>query len=65
MTDAEVIILDEVFNGLDEESRTKTEFLLSFLTNITFIIISHMPIEKMRFTQKYILKNGHLELIQN
>jgi subfamily B ATP-binding cassette protein HlyB/CyaB len=60
MANADLIMLDEIFNGIDKESKFKAEMLLNSITDKTFIIISHMPVEKILFNKTYTLKNGHL-----
>ena len=60
MLDAEVIILDEVFNGIDKESKRRAEFMLDLVEDKTIIIISHMPVEQMIFNKKYLVENGLL-----
>lgn len=61
MSTADVVILDEIFNGIDSKSKRRAELLLDFINEKTFVIISHMPIEGMTFDKKYELKNGKLE----
>jgi len=56
--DAQVIILDEVFNGIDQESKEMIEQLIDSIEHKTFIIISHIPINNIRLNKKYTLKNG-------
>jgi len=56
--DAEVIILDEVFNGIDQSSKQRIEQLIDLIEDKTFIIISHTPVQRIRIDQKYILENG-------
>ena len=60
MLDAEVIILDEVFNGIDKESKARAEFMLDLIEDKTIIIISHMPVTQMTFNKKYLVENGVL-----
>ncbi|MEZ5039344.1 MAG: ATP-binding cassette domain-containing protein [Saprospiraceae bacterium] len=60
MTKADLIILDEIFNGIDQEAKYKAEMLINSLDKRTFIIISHMPVEEIIFNQKYKLENGYL-----
>ncbi len=60
MMDSSVIILDEIFNGLDYESKLKVENVFNEIENRSFIIISHMPVEGIHFNKKYNLKNGRL-----
>jgi len=60
MLDVDIILLDEIFNGMDQASKAKAEQLLNTLTDKTFIIISHMPVKEVELTAKYQLKNGVL-----
>jgi len=60
MTEAKVIILDEIFNGLDKESKAMTEELIQNINDRAFIIISHMPTDNIHFNQEYDIKNGIL-----
>jgi subfamily B ATP-binding cassette protein HlyB/CyaB len=60
MTNAELIILDEIFNGIDSTSKLQAEQLINSLPEQSFIIISHMPVDEIDFSRKYILKNGRL-----
>ncbi len=60
MLDAEVIILDEVFNGIDKESKERAEFMLDLIEDKTIVIISHMPVSRMTFNKKYLVENGVL-----
>ena len=57
---AEIIILDEVLSGMDNESRTKVENWIDEIRDVTFIIISHEPITNINFSQKYKIANGEL-----
>ncbi len=60
MTNTDLIILDEIFNGIDQYSKERAETLISLMDDRAFIIISHMPIERISFNQKFILNNGSL-----
>ncbi len=60
MSNAELIILDEIFNGIDVESKLLAEQLINELPDKSFLIISHLPVDEINFTKKYILKNGRL-----
>jgi len=60
MTDADLIILDEIFNGIDVYSKERAETLISVLDDKAFIIISHIPLENIDFNQKFKLSNGLL-----
>ncbi len=63
LSNAEIIILDEVLSGMDLESRNKIEQLIQDDGSKCFIIISHEPINNIKFTKKYKINNGHLNLI--
>lgn len=62
-SNSEIIILDEVLSGMDNESRTKVEKWIDEITNISFIIISHEPITNIDFDHKYKITNGELSKI--
>jgi ATP-binding cassette, subfamily B, bacterial HlyB/CyaB len=63
LSNAEVLILDEVLSGMDFESRYKVEQMIQLDTKRTYIIISHEPIINIHFTKKYKIINGELSLI--
>ncbi|MBU3681494.1 MAG: ATP-binding cassette domain-containing protein, partial [Flavobacterium sp.] len=58
--DAELIILDEVLSGMDNESRDKVEAHINADQTKTFIIISHEPIHHIQFNSTYTISNGEL-----
>jgi subfamily B ATP-binding cassette protein HlyB/CyaB len=58
--DAELIILDEVLSGMDNESRDKVEALINTDQSKTYIIISHEPIHHIQFNSTYKISNGEL-----
>ena len=60
MSPAEVIILDEIFNGMDDASKRRAELLIDFLPDRAFLIISHMPVEGVHFDHEYQLHGGVL-----
>jgi len=64
MSDAKLIILDEIFNGLDKESKNQAESLINYISDKTFVIVSHMPAERILLTKQFAIKNGQLS-IQN
>jgi subfamily B ATP-binding cassette protein HlyB/CyaB len=59
LSDAEVVILDEVLSGIDAVSREKIEDLIN-RTDRTFVIISHEPVRHVEFDQEFLLTNGEL-----
>jgi subfamily B ATP-binding cassette protein HlyB/CyaB len=61
--DAEVIILDEVLSGMDNESRDKVESLIDADKNKTYIVISHEPVHNIKFSKNYKLTNGELNTL--
>lgn len=60
MTEADLIILDEIFNGIDSYSKARTETLLDLIDDKAFIIISHIPVTGIHFNQKFTLVDGSL-----
>jgi subfamily B ATP-binding cassette protein HlyB/CyaB len=58
--DAELIILDEVLSGMDNESRDKVEAHIDADQSKTYIIISHEPIHHIQFNSTYKISNGEL-----
>lgn len=61
--DSEIVILDEVLSGMDNESRNKVETLIDHDGSKTYIIISHEPINNINFTKKYKISDGELNLL--
>jgi subfamily B ATP-binding cassette protein HlyB/CyaB len=61
--DTEVIILDEVLSGMDNESRDKVESLIDDDKNKTYIVISHEPVHNIKFSKNYKLTNGELNTL--
>lgn len=59
----ELIILDEVLSGMDNESRNRVETLINEDQTKTYIIISHEPIHNIQFTNTYKISNGELFLL--
>jgi subfamily B ATP-binding cassette protein HlyB/CyaB len=64
MSDAELIILDETLSGIDKESKEKIEHYINSLTDRSFIIISHEPVDGIEFTKTLKLHNGTIEQLQ-
>lgn len=63
MSGAEVILLDEIFNGMDAKSKERAEFLIDFISDKTFVIVSHIPSDRIKFDHQYELQNGELSKI--
>jgi subfamily B ATP-binding cassette protein HlyB/CyaB len=61
LSDAEVIILDEVLSGIDTSSRKIIENTLTE-SNKTVLVISHEPTEGIAFNKTYLLNKGELTL---
>lgn len=60
MSAARLVLFDEIFNGLDQASQQTTEQLMDTMKDRAFVLISHIPVATMSFTQKYVLENGEL-----
>ncbi len=60
LSDAELIIIDEVLSGIDKESKEKIEAFINKEKQRTFIIISHEPVENIRFDKTIQLLNGNV-----
>lgn len=59
----DLIILDEVLSGMDIESRNRVENSIDNDASKTYIIISHEPINNIKFSNKYKISNGELNLL--
>lgn len=64
LSDAELIIIDEVLSGVDKESKEKIEAYIN-KSDRAFIVISHEPVENIRFDKILQLKNGVVSEITN
>lgn len=64
LSEAELIILDETLSGIDKESKEKIENYLNNLTVRSFIIISHEPLEHLKFSKTLKMQNGSIEQLQ-
>ena len=60
LSDAELIIIDEVLSGIDKESKEKIEAFINHEKQRAFIIISHEPVENIRFDKTIRLMNGNV-----
>lgn len=60
VSDAELIIVDEVFAGIDVASKTKIEQYINGVTDKAFIIISHEPVNEIIFHRILTLEDGHV-----
>jgi len=66
LSDAELIIIDEVLSGIDKESKEKIEAFINQQNGKAFIVISHEPVENVRFDKTIRLLNGSVSiLVQN
>jgi subfamily B ATP-binding cassette protein HlyB/CyaB len=64
LSDAELIILDETLSGIDKESKEKIEHYINSITDRSFIIISHEPVEGIEFNKNVKMHNGSMEQLQ-
>lgn len=60
LSEAELIIIDEVLSGIDIESKEKIENFINQQTQRSFIIISHEPVDKIEFSKTIRLINGNV-----
>jgi ATP-binding cassette, subfamily B, bacterial HlyB/CyaB len=60
LSDAEVLILDEMLSGIDMSSRVKIESLIDATPNRTFILVAHEPMEHISFNKKFRIVHGNL-----
>ena len=60
LSEAELIIIDEVLSGIDIESKEKIERYINKQTQRSFIIISHEPIDGIEFDKTIRLANGNV-----
>ncbi len=60
LSQAEVIIFDEVLSGIDAESRERIEKLINEIDHKTFIVISHEAVKNLMFDRNFVLNNGEL-----
>ncbi|MDQ3276826.1 MAG: ATP-binding cassette domain-containing protein [Bacteroidota bacterium] len=61
LSHAELLILDETLSGIDKESKEKIEQYLNSVTDRSFIIISHEPMDGIEFTKTVKMQHGNLE----
>jgi subfamily B ATP-binding cassette protein HlyB/CyaB len=64
LSDAELMVLDETLSGIDQESKEKIENYLNNERHRSFIIISHEPLNHLKFSKTYRMQNGSLEQLQ-
>ena len=64
LSTAEIIIFDETLSGIDKESKEKIEKHLNSLTNRSFIIISHEPLQHLEFSKTLMMQNGSIGQLQ-
>lgn len=60
LSEAELIIIDEVLSGIDTESKEKIENFINKQTQHSFIIISHEPVDRIKFDKTIRLVNGNV-----
>lgn len=64
LSDAEIIILDETLSGIDKASKEKIELYINSQTDRSFIVISHEPLNYLKFSKTLIMQNGIAEQLQ-
>lgn len=60
LSNAELILLDEVLSGIDLPSREKIEGLIDSINDRAFIVISHEPVHNLNFDRSFVMTNGEL-----
>lgn len=60
LSNAELIIIDEVLSGIDAASKEQIEAFINRENKRAFIIISHEPVETIRFDKTIKLLNGNI-----
>lgn len=65
LSPAEIIILDETLSGIDKQSKEKIENFINTQTDRSFIVISHEPLEHLKFTKTLIMQNGTINELQH
>ncbi|MEL6924574.1 MAG: ATP-binding cassette domain-containing protein, partial [Bacteroidota bacterium] len=60
MSESQVIILDEIFNGIDVETQRRAQIVLDMIDDKTFVIISHIPLPQINFNKHYGIEDGQL-----
>jgi ATP-binding cassette, subfamily B, bacterial HlyB/CyaB len=65
LSDADFIILDETLSGIDQESRERIELYINNQHERSFIIISHEPLQYLKFNKVFVMHNGCIEQLQN
>lgn len=63
-SNAELIIYDETFSGIDKESRIKIEDFINADLHRSYIIISHEPLHHLNFSKTLIMQDGRIEQLQ-
>ncbi len=64
LSSVELIIIDEVLSGIDAASKEKIEAFINREDKRAFIIISHEPVENIRFDKTIKLLNGNVCTLQ-
>jgi subfamily B ATP-binding cassette protein HlyB/CyaB len=64
LSEAALIIFDETLSGVDKESKERIEKYLNQQSDRSFIIISHEPLNYLKFTKTLMMQNGSIEQLQ-
>ena len=60
MLETDVVILDEIFNGIDAETQRRAQIVLDMIEEKTFVIVSHIPLPNINFNKSYGIEDGQL-----
>ncbi|MBN8233190.1 ATP-binding cassette domain-containing protein [Corallococcus macrosporus] len=61
LSDADVLIFDEIFRGIDQESKAAIARLLGEIDDRAMLFISHESVEELPLTRKVLLRGGHIQ----
>ena len=64
LSNAELIIFDEILSGIDKESKERIEHYLNEDFQRSFIFISHEPLGILRFTKTLLMQHGSVKQLQ-
>ncbi|WP_224367446.1 ATP-binding cassette domain-containing protein [Hyalangium versicolor] len=61
LADADVVIFDEIFRGIDQESKAAIARLLGEIDDRAMLFISHESVEGLHLSRKVLLRGGRIQ----
>ncbi|NMO19898.1 ATP-binding cassette domain-containing protein [Pyxidicoccus fallax] len=61
LSDADVLIFDEIFRGIDQESKAAIARLLGEIGDKAMLFISHESVEELHLSRKVLLRGGRIQ----